>query len=133
MATEPGSSGFASGNPSNLTDKLSAAATEGKARAAELGRKGADTADQARSSAAAGLSTAAGALEDGANEGGKRARRAAQATANALSSGADYLRDSSAREMVDDAMGVVKNNPGVALLGAVALGFLVGRAFSSRS
>jgi ElaB/YqjD/DUF883 family membrane-anchored ribosome-binding protein len=133
MATEPGSSGFASGNPSNLTDKLSVAAGEAKSRAADLGRKAAESADQARSSAAAGLSTAAGAIEDGANEGGKRARRAAQATTKALSSGAEYLRDNSARDMLDDAMDVVKNNPGVALLGAVALGFLVGRAFSSRS
>jgi hypothetical protein len=126
MATETGSSGFASGNPSNLTDKLSAAATEGRVRAA-------GSIDQARSSAAAGLGTAAGAIENGANEGGKRARRAAQATARALSSGADYLRKNSARDMVGDAMDVVKSNPGVALLGAVALGFLVGRAFSSRS
>ena len=47
--------------------------------------------------------------------------------------GADYLRENSARDMVDDAMDVVKNNPGVALLGAVALGFLVGRVFSARS
>ena len=133
MATEPGSFGFDSGNASNPTDKLSAAATEGKARTADLGRSAADSVDQARSSAAAGLSTAAGAIEDGAKEGGQRARRAAQATANALSSGADYLRDNSARDMVDDAMDVVKNNPGVALLGAVALGFLVGRVFSSRS
>ena len=133
MATETGSSGFASGNPSNLTDKLSAAATEGKARAAELGRKAADTADQARSSTAAGLSTAAEAIQDGADEDGRRVRRAAQATAKALSTGADYVRENSARDMVDDAMDVVKNNPGVALLGAVALGFLVGRVFSSRS
>ena len=132
MAIES-TSGFASGNPSNLNEKLSAAATEAKSRAADLGRKVTDTADQARSSAAAGLSSAAGAIEDGAVEGSNRARRAAHATAKALSSGADYIRDNSARDMVDDAMDVVKNNPGVALLGAVAIGFLVGRAFSSRS
>jgi ElaB/YqjD/DUF883 family membrane-anchored ribosome-binding protein len=125
-------SGFASGNPSNLHDTLSAGATDAKSRAAELGRKGTETADQARSSAAAGLSAAAGAIEEGAVEGSKRARRAAHATANALSSSADYIRDNSVRDMLDDATDVVKNNPGVALLGAVAIGFLVGRAFSSR-
>jgi hypothetical protein len=61
MATEPGSSGFASGNPSNLTDKLSVAAGEAKSRAADLGRK-ADSADQARSSAAAGRAPQQGRL-----------------------------------------------------------------------
>ena len=129
MATEPGSS-FSSGNPSNLTDD---APRDGGARAAEVGRRAAGIADQARSSAAAGLSNAASALEDTANEGAKHARRAAQATANALSKSADYLRDNSAQDMVDDAMDVVKRNPGIALAGAVALGFFVGRAFSSRS
>jgi hypothetical protein len=132
MATEPGSSDFASGNPSKPTDGLSAATGE-KVRAADLGRKAADTVDQARSSVAAGLSTAADALEDSANETAKRTRRAAQATAKALSRGADYLRDNSAGDMMGDAMDVVKNNPGFALLGAIALGFLVGRAFSSRN
>jgi hypothetical protein len=34
--------------------------------------------------------------------------------------------------MMGDAMEVVKNNPGAALLGAVAVGFLVARALSSR-
>jgi hypothetical protein len=32
--------------------------------------------------------------------------------------------------MIDDVMQLVKNNPGPALLGAAALGFLVGRALS---
>lgn len=131
MATEAGSSDFASGNPSNPTDRLST--TGGKAHAADLGRKVADTVDQAGSSMATGLSTAAGALEHSADESGKRTGRAAQATAKAVSRGAGYLRDNSARDMAGDAMDVVKNNPGIALLGAIALGFLVGRAFSSRN
>src|SRR5579862_2365861 len=70
MATESASSDFASGNPAKPTDGLSAATGE-KLRAADLGRKAADTVDQARSSVAAGLSTAAGALEDSADEGGR--------------------------------------------------------------
>lgn len=129
MPNESNSTGFASGNAG---DKLSAAASEAKARIADLGWKAADTADQARSAAAARLSNAGEALEEGAAEGGNRVRRAAHATAKALSGSADYIRDNSARDMMDDAMDVVKNNPGVALLGAAALGFVVGRAFSSR-
>jgi len=73
-----------------------------------------------------GLSAAAG------DESGKRARRAAQATAKAISRGADYLRENSVRDMAGDAMDVVKGNPGFALIGAIALGFFLGRAFSSR-
>jgi ElaB/YqjD/DUF883 family membrane-anchored ribosome-binding protein len=133
MAQETNSPGFASGSSSSapgFKDNLSA---DANTRSAELARKLAESADQARSSAAAGLGTAAGAVEDGAHEGVKRAKRAAQATAKALSSGADYIRENSARDMMDDAMDVVKNNPGVALLGAAALGFLVGRAFVSRN
>ena len=126
MAQEPTSSGFASGTPSGFNERLSAAASEAKARAA-------DTADQARSTVAAGLSAAAGSIDDKAEKGANRASRAAHRTANALSTSADYIRDNSVREMMDDAMDVVKNNPGAALVGAVAIGFLVGRAFSWRN
>ena len=125
--------GFASGNPADFTDKLSAAGTEAKARSADLARKAASTAEQARSRAAEGLGQAADAIESGAEEGAGKARRAARRAADALSSSADYLRENTAREIVDDAIGVVKNNPGFALLGAVAIGFVVGRAFSSRN
>src|SRR5580704_5888145 len=134
MATEPGPSAVPSGNPPNLTDKLSAAATEGKPRAADQGRRAADSADQMRESGAGVLSGTSEAVKDGGGGGGtEQARRASRATAKALSRGADYVRDHSARDMMEDAMDLVKNNPGVALLGAVALGFLVGRAVSSRS
>jgi|ERR1700722_6931042 hypothetical protein len=133
MATEPGPSGLTSGNPPNLTDKPSVAATEEKPRAADQGRRTADSGDQMPESGAGILSGTSEAIKDGAGGGTKHARRASRATANALSRGADYLRDNGARDMMEDAMDVVKNNPGVALLGAVALGFLVGRAISSRN
>jgi ElaB/YqjD/DUF883 family membrane-anchored ribosome-binding protein len=130
MAQEPSSPDFASSNPSAFSDKLS---DEAKARAADLARKATDKADQARSAAAAGLGAAAGAIDDNADDAANRASRAAHRTANALSTGADYIRDNSVRDMMDDAMDVVKNNPGAALLGAIAIGFLVGRAFSPRN
>ena len=133
MATEPTASSFTPGDPSNLGDKLSAAGTEARAKAENLGRKAADMAEQARPTSAAGLSAAADAIDDNADQVADRIRSAAHRTAQAISTSADYIRDNSVQEMVDDAMAVVKNNPGVALLGAVAIGFLVGRAFSSRS
>jgi hypothetical protein len=133
MTNESSSSNFSSGSPPNFSEKLSAAAIETKARAADLGRKATDTADQARTATAAGLSAAAGAIADSADKGADRARRVAHRTADALSTSADYIRANSVRDMMDDVMGVVKNNPGVALLGAVAVGFLVGRAFTPRN
>jgi cell division septum initiation protein DivIVA len=129
---EPGSSAYSSSNPPNPSDKLSTAATDAKARVADLGRRAAETIDHARTSAADGLSTAADAVHHAASEGNKRATRIAHATADGLSGSANYLRDHSASDILDDAMNIVKNNPGLALLGAAALGFVVGRAFSSR-
>jgi len=125
--------GFAAGNPANFTDKVSAAASEAKARAAELAGKADQAADEARSRAAAGLGSAAEAVEGEAQEGAQTIRRAGRRAADALATSANYIRDNSARDMFEDAMEVVKDNPGVALLGAVAIGFLVGRAFSSRN
>jgi ElaB/YqjD/DUF883 family membrane-anchored ribosome-binding protein len=132
MANAPSSSDFSPGPPS-FNDKLSSAATEAKSKAADLGRKAADTVDQARPATAAGLSAAAGSIDDNADQATHLAQRAAHRTAHALSASAEYIRDNSVREMMDDAMAVVKNNPGAALLGAAAIGFIVGRAFSSRS
>lgn len=128
MAQEPTSPDYASGSPSAFTDKLSG---EASARAADLGRKATEAADEARSTAAAGLSAAGGAIHDKVDESANRVSRAAHRTANALLSGADYVRDHSVRDIMDDAMDVVKSNPGAALLGAAALGFLAGRAFFS--
>ena len=120
--------------PSGFGDRLSSVAGEAKSRATDLGRKAVESADQARSDAASGLRAAAENLDERADDmpGGPRAAGAARRTARALSAGADYVRDTSARDMMGDAMEVVKNNPGVALLGAVAVGFLVARALSSR-
>jgi ElaB/YqjD/DUF883 family membrane-anchored ribosome-binding protein len=129
MASEFGSPGYASGNAPPLSDKLSAAAREDKARAADLGRRAADSVDKMKESAADGLNSASDAVKDGVGLGQKQTRRSSRA----LSRGADYLRENDVSDMMEDAMDVVKGNPGIALLGAAAVGFLVGRALSSRS
>jgi hypothetical protein len=90
------------------------------------------TADQVRAGMAGGLDSAAESVESGAQglpRGGKL-RSAAHGAADALASGAHYLREHNTQDMIDDLMEVVKNNPGPALFGAVALGFLMGRAFT---
>ena len=88
--------------------------------------------DERRSTAADGLDTAASALNDKADElpGGNGVRRFARATANRLSSSADYVRTHDAKRMMADVETFVKGNPGPALVVAAAFGFLFARALS---
>jgi ElaB/YqjD/DUF883 family membrane-anchored ribosome-binding protein len=88
--------------------------------------------DQSRSTAADGLDSAAEALHERVDDlpGGNRVRNVARATADRLSSGADYVRSHDAKRMVADVETIVKSNPGPALAVAAAFGFLLGRALS---
>jgi ElaB/YqjD/DUF883 family membrane-anchored ribosome-binding protein len=112
--------------PSGLSEGTSGVAAEAKSAAADLGRQASRKMDQVRATAAGSLDTAAGAV----HTGGDRLAGAAHSAGDALTSGAQYLREHDARDMIDDLMQVVRNNPGPALLGAVALGFLLGRSLS---
>ena len=97
-----------------------------EATASELGRSAGKKAQRARTRAAAGLDSAAKTVHAGA----ERVADAGHSAGDALASGARYVREHDARDMVEDAMDIVRSHPGVALLGAAALGFLVGRAIT---
>jgi ElaB/YqjD/DUF883 family membrane-anchored ribosome-binding protein len=97
-----------------------------KSKAQDVGARAANRADQARVSAAAGLDTVASTL----HQRGDRVASAAHSAADAVSSGAEYLRANDVQTMMSDVVEVVRRNPGPALLGAAALGFLLGRALS---
>ncbi|HXW85176.1 MAG TPA: hypothetical protein VEJ86_12265 [Candidatus Binataceae bacterium] len=108
-------------------------------RAERIREGGSDVKDQAaakeeqiRATTAGGLDSAASSLHEKAEgfSGSPRVASAAHSAAEALESSADYIRENDLRHMMADLMEVVKNNPGPALLGAAAVGFLVGRAFS---
>ena len=88
--------------------------------------------DERRSTAADGLDTAASALYDRADDlpGGETVRNVARATADRLSTGADYVRSHDTKRMMADVESFVKSNPGPALAVAAAFGFLLGRALS---
>lgn len=103
-----------------------------KGKAAEMGQRVADTIDENRGAAASGLESAAGALRDKADKfpGGEKIAHAAHATADAVHGAADYVRETDVKAMLTDVQTLVKNNPGVALLSAAALGFLIARTFS---
>jgi ElaB/YqjD/DUF883 family membrane-anchored ribosome-binding protein len=107
-------------------DPLSSSGAEAQAAASELGRKAARKAEQVRTRAAEGLESAAKSV----HAGGERVASAAHSAADALSSSAHYVRENEMRDMLEDMLDVVRSNPGAALLGAAALGFLIGRAIS---
>ncbi len=98
-----------------LNDEVREASADMRARAAELGRRAGQKADELRAATADRLDGAAQAVHN---------------KADALASGADYVRDHDVREMMGDLLDVVRNHPGPALVGAATLGFLVGRALS---
>jgi hypothetical protein len=117
--------------PSSAQDPTASAEAAGafttlKSKAQDVGAKAAQRADQARVGAAAGLDTVASNLHDK----GDRVASAAHHAADAVSSGADYLRANDVETMMSDLVDVIRRNPGPALLGAAALGFLLGRALS---
>jgi ElaB/YqjD/DUF883 family membrane-anchored ribosome-binding protein len=114
--------------PTPNTDSLGVA----KGKAAEMGQRVADTIDDNRGAAANRLESAAGAIRDRADAlpGGERVANAAHATADAVVSAADYVRANDVKSMMTDVQNLVKNNPGVALLTAAALGFLIARTFT---
>ena len=87
---------------------------------------------EGRSTTADGLDTAASAIHERADNlpGGEAVRTFARATANRLSTSADYVRSHDARRMMADVETFVKSNPGPALVAAAAFGVLLGRALS---
>ena len=117
--------------PSSAQDPTATAEAAGafttlKSKAQEVGAKAAQRADQARVSAASGMDTVASNL----HEQGDRMASAAHSAADAVSHGAEYLRANDVETMLGDFVDVIRRNPGPALLGAAALGFLLGRALS---
>ena len=126
-------SGHVGGEPSTLGEKISDTAGQVKDKISDLGRATADKIDENRDTAASGLQHAASALHEQAESlpGGEKVSGLAHATAETLSSTADYVRDHDVNRMMADVETLVKNNPGRSLLAAGVIGFLVGRAFSS--
>jgi hypothetical protein len=97
-----------------------------KSKAQDVGAKATQRADQARVGAAAGLDSMATTL----HEKGERVASAAHTAADAVSYGAEYLRENDVQTMLSDLMEVIRRNPGPSLIGAAALGFMLGRALS---
>ena len=118
---------------STLADKLSDTAGKMKDKVSEMGETAADKIDDNRDAAAEGLEKAAAALHEKAEglPGGEKVSDLAHVTAEKLNSTAEYVREHDVKSMMTDVQSLVRKNPGPSLLAAVAVGFLIGRAFSS--
>jgi ElaB/YqjD/DUF883 family membrane-anchored ribosome-binding protein len=106
--------------------EASRASTTLKAKVQDVGAKAARGADRARVSAASGLDTLSSTL----HKRGDNVASAAHHAADAMHSGAEYLRANDVETMMSDLMDAVRRNPGLALLGAAAVGLILGRALS---
>jgi ElaB/YqjD/DUF883 family membrane-anchored ribosome-binding protein len=116
-----------------VSEKLSDTANQVKGKVSDLGRTAADKVDENRDEAATGLEKAASSLHEKAESlpGGEKVANIAHATADKLSSTAEYVREHDVKQMMGDIETLVKNNPGPSLLIAAVFGFLVARAFSN--
>lgn len=102
-------------------------------QAAKYGQKAVEAIDAGRTSAATGLGNAAAGLRAKADElpGGEAVSGFAHQTADKMSATAGYLRDHDVADIASDVKGFVKAHPTQAIIGAIVVGFLAGRAARS--
>ena len=115
---------------STLGEKLSDTVAQVKDKVSDLGRTASHKIDENRDTAATGIKNAATALHENADKlpGGENVNALAHAAAEKLNTTANYVRAHHVNQMMADLRQLVKNNPGPALLGAAAIGFMVGRS-----
>src|SRR4051812_4468114 len=107
--------------PTDISNDLPSGMQSGNGNGSSLGRKAAAAIDDKRDTLASGMESAASRLRDRADDmpGGERVAGAAHATASAMESAADYVRDQDVRGMLADVGRLVRRNPGATLLIAV--------------
>ena len=115
----------------NVKNKVADAASTAKQKVSDVGRQATDKIDEKRGPAADALQNAAATIHEKAEDlpGGETVRSVAHSAAEQLESTAGYKREHDVRGMISDVEEVVRRNPGPSLLIAVAIGFLIGRAF----
>ncbi len=115
----------------NVKDKLTDAAATAKQKVSDAGRQAGDKIDEKRGPAADALQSAASTIHEKAEDlpGGEAVKSVAHSTAEKLELTAGYIREHDVKAMVSDVEEIVRRNPGPSLLVAVAIGFLIGRAF----
>jgi ElaB/YqjD/DUF883 family membrane-anchored ribosome-binding protein len=112
----------------SVTDKVSGVASQVKDKVSDFGRTAAAKIDESRDGAASGLESAASTLHEKADS----VHGIAHATADKLTATAEYVRGHDVSHMMADVEELVRRNAGPSLVAAAAIGFLVGKAFSSK-
>lgn len=115
----------------DLKEKVTDAATTTNQKVVNAGRQASDKIDEKRGPAADTLHSAASTIHEKAEDlpGGETVKNVAHSAAEKLDVTAGYIRKHDVRAMLSDVEDIVKRNPGPSLLIAVAIGFLIGRAF----
>ena len=113
----------------NLRDKMVDVTAKVKEKAGQMADKVSDTVDKTRDQAADGLDRAASALHDNAEDipGGPKVVNVAHSIADEMESAAQYLREANFEEMKEGLLETCRKYPAQTLIGALAVGFLVGR------
>jgi hypothetical protein len=114
----------------DIPDKISDVTSRMKEKAGQVADAVSDTVDKTRTHAADGLDHAASALHEKAGDipGGTRVESAAHTVADGMESVAGYLRDTHFEDIKKNALETCRKYPAQTLIGALAVGFLVGRA-----
>jgi len=97
-----------------------------KHTAAQFGRSAAETIDRNLDSAAGALERSASALRSKTTSSGGRVGELAQTAAGKMDATARYFRENHTKDMVSGAERCIRDNPGVSLAAAAAVGFLIG-------
>ena len=114
----------------DIRDKIVDMTSKMKEKAGQVADAVSDTVDKTRGHAVDGLEQAASTLHEKAGDivGGPKVTSAAHAIADGMESVADYLRDANFQDMKENALKTCRKYPAQTLIGALAVGFLVGRA-----
>jgi len=108
-------------------DRLSDAATQLRSTATQYGNSAADQVDKNAHTAANALQSAAEKLRSQGQTGGDTTVAGiAKTAAGKIDATADYLKDFDTRALLGQVENWTRNNPGVAIASAAALGFVIG-------
>jgi ElaB/YqjD/DUF883 family membrane-anchored ribosome-binding protein len=113
-----------------LKDQIEDIAARAKDKAGQWTDAASETVDEQRKNVSTGLDRAASTLHEkaGSIPGGPRAVDAAHRVADGMEATASYLRQHDFADMREDVVNICRRHPVQALISAVAVGFLLGRA-----
>lgn len=116
-----------------MRDKLYDATSRIKDKAADMGRAASGKFEETRDSAASALNnTASQVREGGRGMANEKLGKVAATVADGLERTSTYLRPGGMSEVCHDVEGLVKSHPTETILGALAVGFLLGKTITRR-